>query len=338
MPFVEAITKLRSLSIVGMAKNAGKTETLNYILGRLADYPSLSVAVTSIGIDGEKEDQVTQTAKPEITLSPGTLFVTAESYYRRKMLPAEVCDIDTRIVTPIGRAIYARARGKGKILLAGPSSNLGLRLIVERMKDFQVDLTIIDGALSRMSLASPSVAEGIVLATGASFSANPDTLIRGTKALYRLIKLPALEDPLIVDQLSDVENEIYLLGEDNKLYPTGYSSALMMEAWEALAKEVKAKALFIPGVVTDTMLKRLQSKEIPMLLVKDFTRIYATPQGVASFFATGKDIKVLYATKLMAITFNPQAPNGYKLHSEAVCQRLQEELGIPVYDVRRIKM
>lgn len=338
MPFVEAITKLRSLSIVGMAKNAGKTETLNYILGRLEDYPYLSVAVTSIGIDGEKEDQVTQTAKPEITLSTGTLFVTAESYYRKKLLPAEVCDIDTRITTPIGRAIYAKARGKGKILLAGPSSNYGLRLVVERMKELGVDLTIIDGALSRMSLASPSVAEGIVLATGASFSAQPDTLVRGTKALYRLIKLPSLSDRTLAVRLSDVSDEIYLLGEDGKLYSTGQTSALMMEAWEALAKTVKAQAIFIPGVVTDTILSRLKSKHIPTLVVKDFTRIYASPQVVAAFFATGKEIKVLYATKLMAITFNPQAPSGYRLHSDAVCQRLREELGVPVYDVRRISI
>lgn len=336
MPFVEAITKLRSLSIVGMAKNVGKTETLNYILGRLSGFPALSVAVTSIGIDGEKQDQVTQTKKPEITLTAGNVFVTAEKYYRQKLLPAEVYDIDSRFTTPIGRAIYARARGTGKVLLAGPSSNQGLRIVVEKMKDQGIDLTIIDGALSRMSLASPSVAEGIVLATGASYSVQSDQLIRGTKTLFRLIKLPDVEDQKLVNELADVEGGIYLIDESGTTHNTGLSSALMGEVWEVLAKTLHAKALFIPGVVTDIILNRLKSKDIETLIVKDFTRIYASAEAVSSFLSSGRQIRVLFSTRLMAITFNPQAPNGYRLDSSTLCNRLNESLGVPVYDVKRI--
>ena len=36
MPFIEEILKYKSLSIVGMEKNTGKTECLNYILGRIS--------------------------------------------------------------------------------------------------------------------------------------------------------------------------------------------------------------------------------------------------------------------------------------------------------------
>lgn len=336
MPFVEAITKLRSLSIVGMAKNAGKTETLNYILGRLGSFPSVSLALTSIGIDGEKQDQVTQTKKPEITLSAGTIFVTAEKYYRKKLLPAEICDIDTKITTPIGRAIYARAKGTGKILLAGPSSNQGLRFVVDKMISWGVDLTIIDGALSRMSLASPSVAEGIILATGASYSLQPATLIQGTKALYKLINLQALKEKQLIDNLADVEGEIFLIGNDGLPYGTGFKSALMDDSWEGLAKAIVAKAIFIPGVVTDTILERLRGKDIETLVVKDFTRIYATPLAVEKYLNTGKSIKVLFATNLMAVTFNPQAPNGYVMDSDKMCTMLADSLGIPVYDVRKL--
>ncbi len=56
MPFVDEILKYRSVSIVGLEKNTGKTECLNYIINRLpTDY--FSVAVTSIGLDGESPDQ-----------------------------------------------------------------------------------------------------------------------------------------------------------------------------------------------------------------------------------------------------------------------------------------
>ena len=50
MPFVSDIVKYDSLSIVGLEKNTGKTEALNYILRRLPS-TGAKLAVTSIGID-----------------------------------------------------------------------------------------------------------------------------------------------------------------------------------------------------------------------------------------------------------------------------------------------
>ena len=58
MPFIKEILNYESLSIVGLEKNVGKTECLNYILYRLP-LEKIKVAVTSIGIDGENKDQVT---------------------------------------------------------------------------------------------------------------------------------------------------------------------------------------------------------------------------------------------------------------------------------------
>ena len=65
LPFLDEIRKLRSLAVVGLAKNTGKTETLNYVLRGLSAEAEC-VAVTSIGVDGERTDRVTQTEKPEI--------------------------------------------------------------------------------------------------------------------------------------------------------------------------------------------------------------------------------------------------------------------------------
>ena len=75
MSFISDILKFKSLSIVGLEKNTGKTVCLNFILDRLPS--ACRVAVTSIGIDGESKDQVTGTAKPEIILKEGTIFSTS---------------------------------------------------------------------------------------------------------------------------------------------------------------------------------------------------------------------------------------------------------------------
>lgn len=65
------------LAIVGLEKNTGKTECLNYILRRIKDSAD-RFALTSIGIDGENRDQVCQTPKPEIIVPEGMIFVTSE--------------------------------------------------------------------------------------------------------------------------------------------------------------------------------------------------------------------------------------------------------------------
>lgn len=172
IPFIANIAQLKSLVIIGTAKNVGRTESLSCILGTLRErYPKLQLALTSIGIDGELRNQVTQTDKPGITPHEGMRFVTTENSFRKKLLPAEIFDIDRIYSSSIGRLIYARARGIGKTLITGPPSTGGLRRVVTRMKQEGVDLTLIDGALSRLSLASPSVAEGMMLATGSAYSA-----------------------------------------------------------------------------------------------------------------------------------------------------------------------
>ena len=56
MSFVDRILTCKTLSITGMAKNTGKTVTLNYLLEQLR-LRGKAVAVTSIGIDGEKTDK-----------------------------------------------------------------------------------------------------------------------------------------------------------------------------------------------------------------------------------------------------------------------------------------
>ena len=57
MPFIKDILQHRSLSIVGLEKNTGKTVCLNYILHRMNEL-GVHVGVTSIGVDGEQVDAV----------------------------------------------------------------------------------------------------------------------------------------------------------------------------------------------------------------------------------------------------------------------------------------
>jgi len=170
VPFINDILNYDSLSIVGLQKNTGKTECLKYVLERLP-LEQRRVAVTSIGIDGETTDQVTLTQKPEIVLREGMYFGTSEAHYRQRRLVSELIDVSDES-TSLGRVVTAKALTQGKILLSGPSSSMGLRRWMRDMRRHDIDLVIIDGALSRLSLASPAVSQSMILASGAAYSIN----------------------------------------------------------------------------------------------------------------------------------------------------------------------
>ena len=194
LPFLDEIRKLRSLAVVGLAKNTGKTETLNYVLRGLSAEAEC-VAVTSIGVDGERTDRVTQTEKPEIFFSRGMTFITSEFHYSHRELTAEIREVSTER-TSLGRLVTARTVIPGKVLLSGPASTGGLRRLMERTQRAGICLTIVDGALSRLSLASPAVTEGMLLATGAAVSTNIRELVRQTRYVYELVMLEPVEEEL----------------------------------------------------------------------------------------------------------------------------------------------
>ncbi len=62
----------RSLAVVGLVKNAGKTTVVNALMANCDHLFGL----TSLGLDGERTDHLTGLAKPSITPPAGTLVAT----------------------------------------------------------------------------------------------------------------------------------------------------------------------------------------------------------------------------------------------------------------------
>ena len=73
-------TKYKTLSIVGMAKNAGKTTALNYLIEEAID-EGITLGVTSTGRDGESQDLVTGTEKPRVYLDQDMLVAVPSLLY-----------------------------------------------------------------------------------------------------------------------------------------------------------------------------------------------------------------------------------------------------------------
>ena len=320
-----------SLSIVGLEKNTGKTECLKYVLDRLP-VQQKRMAVTSIGIDGETVDQVTRTQKPEIVLREGMFFGTSEMHYRQRRLVSELIDVSDEN-TSLGRVVTAKALTTGKILLSGPSSATSLKRWMTEMRRLHIDLVIIDGALSRMSSASPAVSQSMILATGAAYSANLSTLVSKTAHVVDLVNLE-LTDEDNIHRLLPIERGVWFIDGDGDLHS--------LEALSSLSKDIRfegmddCKTLYVAGALVDGFLEKVRKnkslKQVE-LVVRDFTKIFVSPQQFRLFLKSGGSIRVMQKSKLIAVTVNPTSPSGYVLDSDTLCNRLSEAIQLPVYDL-----
>lgn len=290
MNLIEELLHVHSCSVVGMEKNTGKTVTLDYILSHLPT--EHRVAVTSIGLDGENKDHVFGTHKPEIHLRPGQLFATSEKHYRMRHLTSELMDVsDTQ--TALGRLVTARVLTQGRVLLSGPGSTAIMRKWMDTVED-QTDLILVDGALSRMSLAAPTVSEAMVLATGAAYSVKLDRLVRDTAFKVELINLPLVDKDMTADD-----------------------------------------SIYIPGALTDSKLESiLRDKNLTgkAVVVPDFTHIFVTEMLWRRFLRTHQ-VYVQQRSRLIGITVNPTSPQGMRLDSQTLCDRLTEATGIQAVDI-----
>ena len=331
LTFIDDILNYNSLSIVGLQKNTGKTECLKYVLARLP-LEQKRVAVTSIGIDGETTDQVTRTQKPEIVLREGMYFGTSEAHYRQRRLVSELIDVSDES-TSLGRVVTARALTQGKILLSGPSSTLGLQRWMHDMRRHKIDLAIVDGALSRLSLASPAVSQSMILATGAAYSINMSQLIQRTAFVVDLINLDLTSDNNIA-LLTPLESGMWWIDTDGQLHEMPMVTSLSQQV-EFQGME-NCSTLYVAGALVDTFLEKVRKnknlKHVE-LVVRDFTKIFVTPQQLRLFEKMGGTIRVLQKSKLIAVTVNPTSPSGYVLDTDVLCDKLSQAINLPVYDL-----
>ncbi len=340
MPFIAELIKYKSCSIVGLEKNTGKTECFNYVMQRLP-LDKIRVAVSSIGIDGETTDQVTKTAKPEIFLREGVYFGTSEKHYLTKLLTSELLEISDEN-TSLGNIVIGKALTPGKLLLSGPSSTNGLRRWMNEMRKYDIDLTIIDGALSRLSLASPAVSESMILATGAAYSANINTLVQKTAFVVQMINLE-LTSQENYDTFININNGVWAIDADNdidiekRLVDLKVASSLSININTEGLK--KCKTLYVSGALTDNFVNHIRQNKIfneTEIVVRDFTKIFLTPMTYNTFVNGKRKITVLQKSKLIAVCVNPTSPNGIVLDSEKLCKTLSEAINLPVYDLKKV--
>ena len=294
-------------------------------------------AVTSIGVDGETTDVVSHTGKPEITLFEETVFVTSESFYRNRRLTSEILSVGDGH-TSLGRLVTARVVTPGKVILSGPPDTATLRRIISGMDRLGVDLTLVDGALSRLSLGAPEVTDALVLATGAALSPSIREITAKTAFLCEMMSLPHT-DAVTAATLSGAERGVWAIDDEGNAHDLHIPTALALASHKDRLFSCGTR-IFVAGAVTDRLLEFLRNHprcQETTLLMRDFSCMFATPLSYRTYLAKGGRMEVLKSCRLLGICVNPTSPQGYRVDSDALCRAITEKTGFESVDVLRLR-
>ena len=178
----------------------------------------------------------------------------------------------------------------------------------------------------------------MILATGAAYSANLSTLVSKTAFMVDLVNLD-LTSERNINTLMPLEKGLWFIDKDGELHS--------LDTMTSLSKDIHfegmdgCQTLYVAGALVDGFLEKVRkNKDLKQaeLVVRDFTKIFVTPQQFRLFIKTGGRIRVLQKSKLIAVTVNPTSPSGYVLDSDTLCGKLSEAIGLPVYDLIKNKL
>lgn len=302
-------SQYRSVSIVGMCKNAGKTTVLNAMLCAHSS-EGLNVAITSIGRDGERVDIVTGTDKPPVFVKKGTFIATAEQLLSKADITQRIMDV-TDVSTPLGRVVLVEALSDGFVELAGPSMTGELMDLIQRFYAMGADKVIIDGAVSRRSSAQPAICEAVILCTGASYCADRNKLIEDTAYVAELLTLKKSQRCGVI-----VSGELI----------------------DAVRSNVDSNVFCVCGALTDKMLRPLIESNYPQktleLVVQDGSRVLASRSTYSKCLARGISLWVQNEMKLIFVTVNPRSATGEDMEGIGLIDALRQRINVPVYNVK----
>ena len=330
-------TKYKTLSIVGMAKNAGKTTALNYLIEEAID-EGIVLGVTSTGRDGESQDLVTGTEKPRVYLEEDMLVAVPTLLYDLADAGLEVIK-KTKYSTAIGELLICRVKDAGYVQVAGPVINAEQKLLCRDMLELGCSLILIDGAIDRKSIASPDTSDAIILSTGAVLSRKMNKVVEETAHVVNLYRTPELEEGAIRDAITanNFDDKIMLVTGDGKITKLDLITGL------GAAKEINGaigedtRYIYIPGAFTNSVISDISLKNLKQVqfVLKDPTKIFISAMDWGLFRKKGFRVSVLKNIEIAAITVNPWAPAGYTFDNRFLLGEMQKAIpDIPVIDVR----
>lgn len=321
------------LTVVGMAKNAGKTVTMNYVQNILHQEGRV-VGLTSVGRDGEAFDALTNLAKPAVPVQPGSIVATAAGVIGRRGA-WDLLEF-TGIGTPLGEVLLLRARQAAQVVLAGPGKNSEVCRIVGRLRALGAGCVIVDGAFDRQSAVDPAVSEQVILATGATLSRDIAALTALTKARVEQLSLPVWEPGGAAAGLDRTARLILIDARKTVRTVPVATTLLDRDGWRDLLGRGCLTAI-VRGAAGEGLAEALlELATPPEIVVENGGRIFIGSELWRRLRAKQARFRALRAITLLGVTVNPVFPGGAGLDPGALLAAVGAALDpLPVIDVAR---
>ena len=329
--------KHKTVSIIGMAKNAGKTTALNFLIEEAYD-EDIALGITSTGRDGETVDLVTETEKPKVFLYENTIVSVPTQLFELAEAGLEILST-TEYRTSLGPLYLCRVKDSGYVEIAGPVASSETKKMCDEMLSQGAEFVLIDGAIDRKSVASPDSSDAVILSTGAVLSRDIQKVVRETVHVTEIYNLPVLPVSKVREAIIesfDEKNILIIKGSEAEALDVKTGLGRGREINEALTEDVDY--VYIPGALTEGMIRDLDSSKFKRteFIIKDPTKIFVDAVNWNKLKKKGFKLWVLSNIEICGITVNPFAPEGYSFDSDLLCQKIREALpDIPVIDVRK---
>lgn len=339
--YTDVLERYEVLSLVGMAKNAGKTTALNYLIEEATDEDVIP-GITSTGRDGEGTDLVTGTEKPKV-------YVYEDSIVTIPIDLFEIADAGLEILkrtdyhSTFGNILLCRVLDEGYVQVAGPTSTADQRKLSREMLELGAEIVLIDGAIDRRSIASPFASDAIILSTGAVLSRDMKVVVQDTMHVVSLYSLPEFgkedsEKPYAEKLSVPGYNESTVIIGNGKMHIQSCRTGLMAGTKLDGQIDENSEFVFMPGALTRTTLEHFVPEKLRQVtfVVKDPTKIFIDRMSYMRLVKKGLKIKVLKGIDVAAITVNPYSPEGYSFGNNALLKAMREAAGnLPVIDVKK---
>lgn len=318
---IKKINNYNVIGIVGLAKNTGKTTTLNYILEHLNNK---KIGLTSIGLDGESFDQITYLPKPRIYVCPGMVIATAKDVLKDVDFNYEVLE-ETHLKTALGNISVIHILSKGHIILAGPTTNKDLEVLIKTLKKHVVQI-FIDGAFNRKTFASIDSIDAIILATGAALSKDMSETIKKTRQVVLSFNLPKANS-----YIQKQHHMAIVTRNDVKKF-----SKKNMDEIIPYLKDIHT--IEIKGALTTKMVEFMVMHRIKNfdLIIEDSTKLMIDHNQYEHLKQLGIKLFVVKQVPMIALTINPFSPSGHHYDKTVFYQEIKKHIDIEIYNVKEM--
>jgi len=322
-----------TISIVGLAKNAGKTVTLNYLIEEAEDI-NLNIGITSTGRDGENTDLVTQTQKPSIYVSEGMYVATAKKMLMLSDAKVEILET-TGISTPLGEVIIVKVRQKGNIQIAGPVSVTDMKYVAKRLKHYGARVVFIDGAIDRKAVSSPVITDACIIATGAVLSRDMKKVLEKTAHSVECYTLNQANEA--IRKIVIGQNKTCIIQNTGAVVVPDIKTSIDSGKKICELIDENSNYVFVKGAVTTSLLKEIGENKFLRgikLIIEDGTKIFTDINVWNELRKKGLKVEALNAVKVIAVSLNPVSPAGYFFDSAKFKSEMKKYLpGVKIVDV-----